>query len=141
MATSWFGGISLGLASEFRDFITKGNVIDLAVAVVMGVAFNSVVTAFVSDIITPLIGVAGHYDFSALNYTINGSAFQVGLFINQLISFIIMASVVFFLVVRPVHKPYDSKKKPAGTKTCPECLSAIPEKATRCAFCTSKLKA
>lgn len=69
----------MGLASEFRDFITKGNVIDLAVAVVMGVAFNSVVTAFVSDIITPLIGVAGHYDFSALNYTINGSAFQIGL--------------------------------------------------------------
>ncbi len=135
----------MSVLSDFKDFITKGNVLDLAVAVVIGIAFNAVVTAFVSDIITPLIGVAGHYNFSAWVITINNSAFMVGAFVNQLISFLTLAVVVFFLIVRPISKLKErqqSKKAPpsATTKTCPECLSTIPIKATRCAYCTTKLR-
>ncbi len=130
----------MGILDEFKSFITKGNVVDLAVAVVIGVAFNSVITSFVSDIITPLIGVAGHYNFSTLNYTVNGSTFQYGLFVNQLVSFVIIAAVVFFLIVKPLHGLYRAKPKASETKTCPECLSAIPLKARRCAYCTARLK-
>ena len=104
------------LMNDFREFITKGNVIDLAVAVIIGVAFNSVIMAFVSDIITPLIGVAGHYNFASLVYTINGSVFEVGLFINALISFIIMALVVFFVLVRPMAKLGEMQKAKQKTR-------------------------
>ncbi len=133
----------MSLASDFKDFIMKGDVVDLAVAVVIGVAFNAVITAFVSDIITPLIGVAGHVNFSTLTYTINGSTFQIGLFINALISFITIALVIFFFIVKPMSKLQERMKKgqekPSNTKTCPECLSTIPLKAKRCMYCTSKL--
>lgn len=127
-----------------KTFITKGNVIDLAVAVVIGVAFNNLITAFVSDIITPLIGIAGHVDFSAISFSINGSTFLIGAFLNIAISFLTLALVIFFFVVKPVSKMQEranAKKQPqpAQTKTCPECLSQIPIKATRCAFCTSKI--
>jgi large conductance mechanosensitive channel len=122
----------------------KGNVIDLAVAVVIGVAFNAVVTAFVTDIITPLIGVPGHVNFAAYTYTVNGSVFMVGSFVSALISFVTIAIVIFFFLVKPVTalKERAAKKKPLDptTKQCPECLSTIPIKAKRCAFCTSKLK-
>jgi len=133
----------VSLATEFKDFIMKGNVIDLAVAVVIGVAFNAVITAFVSDIITPLIGIPGHVDFSALTYSINGSVFMVGSFVNAIIAFITIALVIFFVIVKPVTKMKERAEKKQQvsptTKTCPECLSIIPLKAKRCMFCTSKL--
>ncbi len=135
----------MSLITEFRDFLMKGNVIDLAVAVVIGVAFNAVVTAFVTDIITPLIGVPGHLNFAAYTYTINGSVFMLGSFVSAIISFISIVVVVFFFLVKPVSKmkEFNDRKKPAGaptTKQCPECLSTIPLGAKRCAFCTSELK-
>ncbi|MGD0729185.1 MAG: large conductance mechanosensitive channel protein MscL [Candidatus Micrarchaeaceae archaeon] len=128
----------MSLASDFKEFITKGNVLDLAVAVVVGVAFNAVITAFVADVITPLIGIPGHVNFSALTYTINGSVFMIGAFVSALISFITIALVVFLLIVKPASK--FKKKEAATTKKCPECLSDVPIGAKRCAFCTSKLK-
>lgn len=138
-------GDSLSLANEFKDFVMKGNVVDLAVAVVIGVAFNAVVTALVSDIITPVIGIAGHMNFSGYTYTVNHSTLLVGSFANAIISFLTIAIVVFFLIVKPVSKMKEmsEKKKPAAeptTKQCPECLSTIPIGAKRCAFCTAKLK-
>lgn len=133
----------MSVIEEFKAFIMKGDVIDLAVGVVMGLAFNAVVTAFITDIITPLIGVAGKVNFATLTYTVNGSTFLVGTFVNALISFVTLAIVVFFFLVKPVTKmkEFGTKKKPAPatTKQCPECLSTIPLAAKRCAFCTSKL--
>lgn len=134
----------MGLGQEFKDFVMKGNVVDLAVAVVIGVAFNAVITAFVSDIITPLIGIPGHVNFAAYTYTINGSVFMIGSFVSAIISFITIALVVFFFLVKPVSKMKERSdaKKPAAaptTKECPQCLSQIPIKAKRCAFCTSKV--
>ncbi len=128
--------------NEFRTFITKGNVADLAVAVIIGTAFNAVIIALVSDVITPLIGIPGKLDFSSLSFTINGSVFQIGLFINAVISFLVIAVVVFFLIVRPISKMEERRKKgqaaPApNTKQCPECLSQIPLNAKRCMYCTS----
>ncbi|HIH50110.1 MAG: large conductance mechanosensitive channel protein MscL [Candidatus Micrarchaeaceae archaeon] len=132
------------LASELKDFVMNGNVMDLAVAVVVGVAFNAVITAFVSDIITPLIGIPGHLNFSAMTYSVNGSIFMVGAFVSALISFLTIVVVIFFLVVKPVSKMKEisskKEKKGATTKQCPECLSIIPVGARRCAFCTSKVK-
>ena len=134
----------MSLMADFKDFIMKGDVINLAVAVVIGVAFNAVITAFVTDIITPLIGLPGHIDFAAYTYTVNGSAFLVGAFVNAIISFISIALVVFFFIVKPVEKmkKLSEKNKAAAaptTKQCPECLSTIPLGAKRCAFCTAKL--
>lgn len=135
----------MGLLKDFENFITKGNVIDLAVAVVIGVAFNAVVTALVSDIITPLIGIPGHVDFSVLTYTINGSTFMIGSFINAVISFVTIALVVFLLLVKPASKLEErrkAKEKAAAptTKECPQCCSQIPIKAKRCMYCTSRVK-
>jgi large conductance mechanosensitive channel len=133
----------MSLAEEFKDFIMKGDVVSLAVAVVIGVAFNAVITAFVTDIITPLIGIPGHVNFASLTYTINGSVFMLGLFVNAIINFITIALVVFFFIVKPVNKMKElgPKKAPGSptTKQCPECLSTIPMGAKRCAFCTSKV--
>jgi large conductance mechanosensitive channel len=129
---------------EFRQFILRGNLVDLAVAVVIGTAFGAVVTALVADLITPLIAaVGGQPDFSKLKVEINGSTFRYGHFLNALLAFILVAAVIFFLVLKPVnvlmarHKvdtPVEAK-----TRTCPECLSDIPVDATRCAFCTSRV--
>lgn len=129
----------------FRDFILRGNVIDLAVAVVVGGAFGSIVTALVKDIITPLIGaIGGTPDFSGLFFTINGSKFMVGDFINTLISFLIISAVIYFLVVLPMNtimkKLQGGKKAEPSEKTCPECLSQIPIRAKRCKYCTSMVK-
>jgi large conductance mechanosensitive channel len=131
----------MSFLAEFKSFVMKGDVIDLAVAVVIGVAFNAVVTALVTDLVTPLIGIPGHVDFSTLTYTINGSVFLVGSFINSLINFVTIALVVFFLIVRPMSKMKERNQAPLSptTKQCPECLSTIPLKAKRCAYCTSKL--
>ncbi|MGC8479707.1 MAG: large conductance mechanosensitive channel protein MscL [Candidatus Micrarchaeia archaeon] len=134
----------MSILDEFKTFITKGNVMDLAVAVVIGEAFNTLITSFVNDIITPLIGVAGHVDFSSIAYTINGSTFLLGTFLNAFISFITIALVIFLFIVKPASKYQELKSKnkaaPApNTKTCPECVSTIPINAKRCPFCTSKL--
>lgn len=129
----------------FRDFILRGNVIDLAVAVVIGVAFNNVVTALVKDLITPLIAaVGGQPDFSSITFTINNSKFMIGDFLNQLLSFVIMAAVVYFFVVLPVDKLMKRFKPqvvpaPETTRDCPYCLSRIPKAASRCPFCTSEV--
>lgn len=129
----------------FREFILRGNVVDLAVAVVIGAAFGAVITAFVQDIITPLIAaVFGQPDFSSLTFTINGSKFLYGDFINAAVSFFLVALAVYFVVVVPMNKLAERRARgqaPADstTRQCPECLSEIPVAAKRCAFCTSQV--
>ena len=135
------------MLSGFRQFLFRGNVVDLAVAVIIGIAFGGVITAFVKDLLTPLIAaLGGQPDFASLTFTINNSKFLYGEFINALISFIIVAAVIYFLVVVPMnHLNRVPTKPPApkalATRKCPECLSEIPVGATRCAFCTTQLKA
>ena len=130
----------------FREFILRGNVVDLAIAVVIGAAFGSIVTALVKDLITPLIAaIGGQPDFSSLTFTINNSKFLYGDFINALISFLIIAAVVYFLVVLPVNKLMERFKPaataaPETTRECPYCMSKIPKTATRCAYCTSTVE-
>ncbi len=124
----------------FRDFILRGNVLDLAVAVVIGSAFGTIVSALVKDIVTPLIGVVGNQpDFSNIVLTVNGSQFLVGDFLNALISFLIIAVVIYFLVILPMNrimkKIKSGEKGDPTEKTCPECLSQIPLKAKRCKYC------
>lgn len=132
--------------SGFRKFLLRGNVVDLAVAVVIGAAFGAVVQALVKDLITPIIGALGGVpDFSALFFTINGSKFLIGDFINALLSFVFIAAVIYYVVVVPVGRlvarfSADSPA-PAPTRECPECLSKIPMRATRCAFCTAAVAA
>jgi large conductance mechanosensitive channel len=128
----------------FRDFILRGNVVDLAVAVVIGAAFTAVINAFVKDLITPLIAaIGGDPDFSQLSFEINNSRFNYGDFLNALISFLIIAAVIYFLVIVPMNKLMAMRKteEPVAevTRECPECLSKVPEAARRCAFCTSDL--
>jgi large conductance mechanosensitive channel len=127
----------------FRDFLLRGNVVDLAIAVVIGAAFGAVVTAFVKDLITPLIAaIGGQPNFAALNFTINKSTFLYGDFINALIAFVIIAAVIYFLVVQPYTRLMDRFKPaptPAPVRDCPYCTSSIPQAATRCPFCTSQL--
>ena len=135
----------MGAISEFRDFVSKGNVIDLAVAVVIGGAINAAVAALVADMITPLIGIPGHVDFAGLTFAVNGSTFLPGLFLNAVITFVVIVLVVFFLIVKPAQRLKEraaarQPKPEPNTKTCPECLSTIPLKATRCAYCTSKVE-
>jgi large conductance mechanosensitive channel len=123
----------------FRAFITRGNLIDLAVAVVIGTAFTAVVTALVADLITPLIAaIAGKPDFSRLQFTVHHSTFLYGLFINAALTFLIIAAVVYYLIVAPTGKITArlTKKTEATTKDCPECLSTVPLAATRCMYCT-----
>jgi len=116
----------------FKKFILKGNVVDLAVGVVVGVSFGAVVTALVKDVITPIIGIfGGTPDFSALSFTINGSKFLIGDFINSLLSFLTISTVIYVFVVIPMNKLTEITKK------CSECLSDIPVNARRCAYCAS----
>ena len=122
----------------FREFIARGNVIDLAIGVVIGAAFGAVVTAFVKDLLTPLIAaIAGKPDFSAFSFEVNGSKFLYGDFINAVISFLLIAAAVYYFVVLPVNRFMAKPQPPAPSKkTCPECLSEITLGATKCAFCT-----
>ena len=126
----------------FRDFILRGNVVDLAVAVVIGAAFGAIVTALVADIITPLIAaIVQKPDFSYLILTINGGKVKYGDFLNALISFLLIAGSIYFFVVHPVKTLLNKFKKPVpaappSTKPCPECLSDIPVAAKRCSHCT-----
>ena len=134
------------LLNDFKAFILRGNVVDLAVAVVIGAAFKSIVDAFVADLITPLVAaIGGKQDFSSLHFTINNSIFAYGHLLNQAISFLIIAAVVFFFIVTPVNALMARARKepPAdpSEKKCPECLSDIPLDARRCAFCTTQLVA
>lgn len=129
----------------FRTFISKGNVVDLAVAFVIGAAFQALISSLTTNLITPIIGVFGHFNFAGLAFTINGSTFAYGTFINSVISFAIISLAVFFLIVRPLAKieQHRNRGKSASaptTKTCPECLSTIPIAARRCAYCTTVLK-
>ena len=131
---------------EFRAFILRGNLVDLAVAVVIGTAFTAVVNALVRDIITPLIAaIGGDPDFGRLAFTINGSRFAYGDFLNALLTFVIVAAVVFFLVIKPVNLLMEQfQTEPeveSPTRPCPECLSQIPLAASRCAFCTTEVAA
>jgi len=124
----------------FRNFLMRGNLIDLAVAVVIGVAFNAVVEAVVKDLITPLIAaVGGQPSFGGLKVSIGKTAVPYGQFLNALISFIVIAAVVYFMIVAPVGKliSLTTRKKEATERECPECLSTIPVAATRCKFCTA----
>jgi large conductance mechanosensitive channel len=134
------------MLNEFKKFILRGNVVDLAVAVVVGAAFSSVVNGLVKDLITPLLAaIGGQHDFSNLIFTLNNSKFMYGDFLNNIISFMLVATALFFLVVQPLNhlqtrmaarktpeEPFDRK--------CPECLSEIPKAASRCKFCTAKLQ-
>ncbi len=137
------------MLKDFRKFILRGNVVDLAVAVVIGAAFGAIVTSLVKDLVTPLIGaITGNSsgkaaDFSSHFFTLNGSKFLYGDFINSIVSFIVIAAVIFFFVVQPLNKlmthlkPSDEVEAPAERK-CPECLSGIPAAASRCKYCTAK---
>ena len=126
----------------FKVFLLRGNIVELAIAVVIGIAFGVVITAFVKDLVTPLIAaIGGKPDFAALTFTINNSKFLYGEFINAVIAFLIIALVIYFLVVIPYTAMVErSRKEPPAdptVKKCPECLSEIPKDAKRCAFCTS----
>ena len=134
------------MLKEFREFLLRGNLVDMAVGVVIGLAFAAVITALVADLITPLIAaIGGNPDFSGLSFTINKSHFLYGAFLNALIAFVVIAAVIFFLVVKPVNALMARRKTEVDaespTRECPECLSAIPVAARRCAFCTAEVGA
>ncbi len=132
------------MAGGFKEFLLRGNVVDLAVGVVIGAAFGGVVTAFTKDLLTPLIAaVVGKPDFSTIQFTVNGSKFLVGDFINAGVSFLLIGTAVYYFVVLPINALVSrARKEPLAdptTKKCPECMSEIPIGAKRCAFCTTQL--
>lgn len=129
---------------DFRQFLLRGNLVDMAVGIVIGVAFAAVVTALVSDLITPLLAaIGGKPNFAGLTFTVNHSRFLYGAFVDALIAFLLIAAVVFFLIIRPVNRLMARYKTEPDveqtTKDCPHCLSAIPVGAGKCAFCTADL--
>jgi large conductance mechanosensitive channel len=131
---------------DFKTFLLRGNLVDLAVAIVIGVAFGAVVTALVEDLVTPLIAaIFGKPDFASLTFTINNSVFHYGAFLNAVISFVLIAIVIFFFVVKPVNalvaRARQEEPPDPTLRDCPECLSVIPAAATRCSFCTTEVTA
>lgn len=136
--------MSFRLLQDVKKFLLRGNVVDMAVAVVIGAAFATLVKALVEDLITPLIGIIGKKDFSAFAFSLRGSTFHYGDFINALLSFLIIATVVYFLIVVPMNtliarSRMDAKPADPTTQKCPECMSEIPLGARRCRFCTSQI--
>ena len=134
------------MLKDFRQFILRGNVVDLAVAVVIGASFNSVVQSLVKDLITPLLTIFGSKaNFGQLSFTLHHSVFSYGDFLNALVSFLLTAAVVFFFVVQPINRLQSLVKGPQPlvdvTRPCPECRSDIPLDATRCKYCTTKVEA
>ena len=129
------------MLNEFKGFLLRGNVVDLAVGIVVGAAFVAVVTSLVDNILTPIIAIPGSTDFSKLDFQISGSTFHYGRFLNDLIAFLLIAAAVFFFVVKPVNALMARRKTQpevdSTVKECPECLSSIPSAAKRCAFCTA----
>lgn len=139
------GDVDVYMISDFKKFLLRGNVVDLAVAVVVGSAFGAVVSSLVRDFITPLIAaIGGKPNFNNLHFVVNNSKFMYGDFVNAVLSFFVIALVVFFLVIVPINRliafSRRSKEAVPDKKTCPECLSEIPKAAIRCAFCTAKLQ-
>lgn len=130
----------------FKTFLLRGNVVDLAVAVVIGGAFGAVVAALVKDLLTPLIAaIVGQPDFSAIVFTVNGSKFLIGDFINAVLAFVLVAAAIYFFVVMPMNVIVERRRRGEAppdptTKKCPECLSEVPIAATRCAFCAQPLQ-
>ena len=135
----------MSLAGDFKSFVLRGNVVDLAVGVVIGAAFTGVVTAFTKDLLTPFIGIPGNMSLGDVTFQVNGSKFLIGDFLNTLITFCLTAFVIYFFVVRPVNYLMARRKtEPAAqeaTRECPFCISKVPLAASRCAFCTSELPA
>jgi large conductance mechanosensitive channel len=131
----------MSIRDDFRTFIQQGNLVQLAVAFVMGVAFGALVTAFVTDLISPLIGIAGHQNLSNYHTTIAGADFLWGAFLTALIAFIVIALVIFFAVALPYARYQATRKakETPTTKECPECLSTVPVKAVRCMYCTTRI--
>jgi large conductance mechanosensitive channel len=133
------------MLKDFKTFLLRGNVVDLAVGIVIGAAFGAVVTGLVKDLLTPIIAaIFGSHDFSSLKFTINGSEFLYGDFLNALIAFISIAAAVFFFVVQPVNALMARRRTEPNvedeTRPCPECLSEIPRAARKCAFCASTVQ-
>jgi large conductance mechanosensitive channel len=128
---------------EFKEFLFRGNLIEIAVGLVLALAFTAVVTSLVEDVLTPLIAaIFGQPDFSGLTFTINDSVFRYGEFLNAVIAFVLIAAVLFFLVVKPLNalaKRRAGEEEPT-IRQCPDCLSEIPAEARRCAFCTSEVR-
>lgn len=133
------------MLNDFKAFILRGNVVDLAVGVVMGAAFGAVVTALVNGLFTPLISIPGETNFDQLEFTIGGGVFRYGLVINAIVSFLLIAAAVFFFVVRPVNALMARRRTEpdveSTTKECDYCLSNIPSAASVCAFCTRQVTA
>jgi len=128
------------MLKEFKKFLLRGNVVDLAVGVVMGASFGTVVSALVSDLLTPLIAaVVKVPDFGDLMFTLNGSQFKYGHLVNAVISFMLVAAAVFFFVVKPINTLTAKSKKETTAKKCPECFTSIPLEAKRCPNCTSQI--
>jgi large conductance mechanosensitive channel len=141
-------GLHAGLSTlgDFRKFLLRGNVVDLAVGVVIGAAFSNLVQAFVKDLMTPLIGLVGVHNLPGLSLTVNGNVFQFGDVLNIFIGFILTAAVVYFFVVKPINVLHDTyaalrpkQEETPKTRECPFCLSTVPRAATRCAYCTAQL--
>ncbi|HEV2368616.1 MAG TPA: large conductance mechanosensitive channel protein MscL [Acidimicrobiales bacterium] len=131
------------MLKDFKAFVLRGNVVDLAVGVVIGAAFGTVVSSFVKNLLTPLVTIPGKVNFSSLHVTVRHSVFNYGTFINDVVSFVIVAAAIFFLVVRPINSLMARRRTEvetaSETRDCPECLSSIPVAASRCAFCTAKV--
>ena len=134
------------MINDFKTFLLRGNVIDLAIAVAIGAAFTAVVASFTENLLTPLLAIPGdRASFAELTFTVSGSVFRYGAVIDAIIAFVLIAAVLFFFVVRPVNRLMERRRTEpeveSTTRECPECLSSIPRQASRCAFCTAEVAA